>query len=64
MEETFRVKPIGVKYICDFCGKGEMNQTGEMKMYENHVNFIHTCDNCYKEIELKQKYPLIRYEQI
>lgn len=64
MEEIFNVKTIGVKYICDSCKEGEMQQTGKMKMYDNHANFIHKCDNCGHEIELREKYPLVRYEQM
>lgn len=64
MEETFPVKPIGVKYICDFCKIGQMQQTGQMNIHENIATFTHKCENCGKEIELKEKYPLIRYEQI
>ncbi|MEK3821360.1 hypothetical protein MKY20_20005 [Cytobacillus sp. FSL W8-0315] len=62
MEERFIVKPVGVKYICDYCKAGEMQATGEIKMYEKYANFIHKCKKCFKKKELKEKYPLIRYE--
>lgn len=64
LEKTFEVKPIGVRYICDVCNKGEMSQTGQLKMYEHHATFVHKCNNCKHELELNEKYPLIRYEQI
>lgn len=64
LEVTFDVKPIGINYICDSCQKGEMNQTGEVKMYEHHATFVHKCSNCSEKKELKEKYPLIRYQQI
>lgn len=64
MEKTFEVKPIGIRYICDVCKKGEMHQTEKMKMYEHHATFVHKCSNCGQELELKEKYPTIRYEQV
>lgn len=64
MEISFSVKPVGIKYVCDSCEIGEMKQTGEMKMHSTHATFIHKCDNCLNEIELKEKYPLIRYELV
>ncbi|MNO34235.1 hypothetical protein D3C76_242660 [compost metagenome] len=64
MEETFLVKQVGVKYKCDQCENGEMRPTGKMIMHETHATFVHRCDNCESEIDLKEKYPLIRYDQI
>lgn len=62
LEKTFEVKPIGVKYICDSCEKGEMRTTGKMKMFETHAEYHHTCDTCGAESDLPEKYPLIRYQ--
>lgn len=64
MEEYVEVKPIGVEYICDFCDRGKMINTGDIKMYENHATFIHRCEKCGVLKELPEKYPLIRYEGI
>lgn len=64
MEKEFDVKPVGVKYICDACKNGEMKPIGKMKTYENHAGFVHECDSCKTEMELRDRYPLIRYEFI
>lgn len=64
MERQFKVKPVGIKYICDKCKEGEMNQTGQMQMYDDYATFIHKCSHCEHKLELKEKYPLIRYKQI
>jgi hypothetical protein len=62
MEVTFAVKPVGVKCLCDSCKLGEMSYTGTMKMHSTCAIFVHKCENCLLEVELKEKYPLIRYE--
>lgn len=62
MERNFEVKPIGVKYICDKCGDGEMLPTGKMKMFETHALYPHICNKCATEKDFIEKYPLIRYE--
>jgi len=64
MEKIFPVKPLCVKYICDSCGITEMLPTGEIKIHEKYVSFIHKCKSCNTEKELMDKYPLIRYETI
>lgn len=61
MEQNFDVKPIGVKYICDDCLKGEMVPTGKHDFYPEHMEFEHQCNNCGIKIKLHDKYPLIRY---
>lgn len=60
MEETFAVKPVGVKYICDSCRKGEMLPTGK-NYWSNPPQFEHECNQCGGKINLEEKYPLIRY---
>ncbi|MEH7457717.1 hypothetical protein V7183_10890 [Bacillus sp. JJ1127] len=64
MEQHFEVKPIGVKYICDTCQKGEMLPTGNNNFMVNTPQFEHKCNNCGTKIKLTDKYPLIRYQQL
>ena len=64
MEKTFKVKPIGVKYLCDSCNVGEMNYTNDME-FENGVPiFRHRCTNCDNETKFTQKYPTIDFVEI
>lgn len=62
LEKTFEIKPLGVKYICDECCKGEMLSTRKMKMFDNHAEFSHSCNYCKVERYFLEKYPLIRYQ--
>lgn len=64
MEETFEVKPIGVKYICDTCEKGELLPTGENSWSQEIPNIEHGCTNCESKKMLPEKYPLIRYTRL
>ncbi|HDR7324532.1 hypothetical protein CON85_23610 [Bacillus toyonensis] len=64
MEQKFAVKPVGVKYVCDSCKGGDMVVTSNMKMLEDHIEYIHKCNRCGLERGLNDKYPLVRYEQV
>jgi DNA-directed RNA polymerase subunit RPC12/RpoP len=64
MEETFDVKPVGVKYICDKCGKGEMLPTGRNDWSANPPLLEHECNYCGTKMKFHEKYPLIRYQTI
>lgn len=61
MEEVYSVKPVGVKYNCDFCKKGEMLPTGKNVWSTEPPQFEHECTHCYAKILFDEKYPLIRY---
>lgn len=63
-ERSFPIKPIGIKYICEFCGEGEM------KMSDDASNFIltsnpplikHVCTKCGKDMLLPKSYPYIEW---
>lgn len=61
-EQRFDVKPYGVRYMCDVCGRGEMTYTGELKMTDPPL-FVHQCGNpeCNDKRSLREKYPTIRW---
>lgn len=61
MEEIFDVKPIGIRYVCDYCGKGEMVPTGKNDWSVNPPKLEHMCKKCEFKMILNEKYPLIRY---
>lgn len=61
MEREFDVKPIGIKYICDVCSKGEMLPNGKND-FRHSVEIGHTCSYCGEEQKFVVKYPLTRYK--
>lgn len=64
LEQEYSIKPIGVKYICDNCNVGEMLPTGNNNWIVNPPTFEHSCSICKEKEYLKEKYPLIRFENI
>jgi hypothetical protein len=58
-EERFEMKPYGVRYKCN-CG-GEMIPTGKMLM-SNPPQFPHECKECREVVNLKEKFPTVRWE--
>ncbi len=63
-EQTFEIKPVGVKYICDKCGNGEMtNLDGHMLMVYP-PQYKHMCSFCGAEKHLEKKYPTVEYRVI
>lgn len=65
-EETFPVKPIGVRYICEFCGDGEMvvDPTGEAPSLMTNPPLIpHKCTKCGETMHLQRMYPFIEWQR-
>jgi hypothetical protein len=63
MEKRFEVRPYGVKYMCNRCNKGEMIPTGR-NIWTEPPRFEHICIHCKSIVELAEKFPLIKYENI
>lgn len=61
MEETFKVQPIGIKYICDLCKIGEMIPSGNNNWSSSLPKIEHKCNYCGNKIFLNEKYPIIKY---
>lgn len=61
-ERVFSIKPVGVKYICEFCGEGEMKHipSSEVKLNIPPL-FNHKCTNCGKIMMLPKMYPYIEW---
>jgi DNA-directed RNA polymerase subunit RPC12/RpoP len=67
-ERTFSVKPVGVKYICEHCGEGEMIADTETPL-SIPVNAIvttpmmrpHRCTKCNGKLLLPKVYPYIEW---
>ncbi|EGT0683314.1 hypothetical protein IZT14_001706 [Clostridium perfringens] len=61
MEKEFCVKPVLVKYMCDFCNEGEMIPNSKNYWSLDPPKFEHKCNKCGKKIILDEKYPIMRY---
>ena len=59
-EKEFNIKPMGVKYICEYCNEGEMKFSAPNNEYESLYN--HICDKCNGELSLPKIYPYIKWE--
>lgn len=66
-EQLFKLMPVGVRYICEFCGEGEMETdpnsvmvvplpTTGMPMMRTHK-----CNKCGKTMQLPKTYPYIEW---
>lgn len=64
LEETYKIEPIGVKYICDKCKEGEMLPTGNNDWATNPPQFEHACTFCNQIENFEEKYPLVRFKVI
>lgn len=63
-ERTFPIKPIGVKYICEFCGEGEMKVSEDAHTFvltSNPPLIKHVCTKCGKEMLLPKSYPYVEW---
>lgn len=60
-EKEFKVNPIGVMYICEFCNEGEMKVDiiGTIKTDIGVPLFPHKCTKCGKTMHLPKQYPYI-----
>lgn len=61
-EQTFEVKPVGVRYICDQCNEGEMIKDPDVKnaWLTDPVQYPHKCNKCGYTCGLIESYPTVR----
>jgi len=62
-EEKHEVKVFVIDKRCDQCQNGYLQYTSMNKCKDGYV-FVHHCDFCNDRKVFKEKFPLIRYEQI
>lgn len=60
-EREFDVKPKGVKYICEFCNKGEMKYYNPDSSMVTPTMIPHKCTSCEKIMYLPKMYPYIEW---
>jgi ssDNA-binding Zn-finger/Zn-ribbon topoisomerase 1 len=61
VEKHFNVTPIGVKYVCDNCKKGDMQYIDGKVEFSDPPKFLHQCSNCGDTKYLEKKYPTVEY---
>lgn len=62
-EQCYDIKLIGVRYVCDTCGKGEMRFSG-IERFTNPPIYQHVCSDCGARADLFVQYPTIRWDCI
>jgi ssDNA-binding Zn-finger/Zn-ribbon topoisomerase 1 len=65
-EKLFNVRPIGVKYICEYCGEGEMIVDTSSIIINNTTNptmIRHKCNKCNGTLLLPKSYPYIYWDK-
>lgn len=63
-ERKFDVKPVGIKYICEICNKGEMKvniSSSEPMLMTNPPLIPHKCTECGGVMHLPKQYPYIEW---
>ena len=60
-EQEYKIKPVGVKYICDVCNEGKMLPDGDIVLTSYPPQFPHKCDNCGHKENFTVKYPNVRF---
>lgn len=63
-EEIFNVKPIGVRYICEFCHNGEMiASNSDPIILTDGIPHMrkHYCNICGAQMMLPKTYPYIEW---
>ncbi|MCM1222626.1 MAG: hypothetical protein NC548_50005 [Lachnospiraceae bacterium] len=67
-ERAEQLFPVGVKYICEFCGEGEMTvqrnklaTLGVSMRPDGPMLFPHVCSHCGKEMQLPEPYPKLEW---
>lgn len=60
-EQAFRIHPVGIKYICEFCHKGEMVYDPKEKYLTPDALKKHVCDKCGGVLMLPRMYPYIEW---
>lgn len=64
-EEMFELKPIGIRYRCEFCNDGEMIASNSETLIVEYGGGpymrTHTCNKCGKSMKLPKTYPYIEW---
>ena len=62
-ERPYEVRPFGVDYVCDDCGRGAMEAV-RLVLDSDAPQWEHKCGNCGHTALLPVQYPNIRWERV
>ena len=68
-EETFEIRPVGIRYRCEFCHEGEMKYENDQPVMIEDLSLksskprmhTHRCTKCNKTMLLPKIYPYIEW---
>ena len=67
-EKLFKLEPVGVAYVCEFCHEGEMegfiDEPLEVDANGNMPLIPHRCNKCGKVLQLPRMYPRIEWNRV
>lgn len=67
-EKEFKVYPVGIYYVCDNCGEGQMiykELDSQALIFDSENGFlVHVCSKCGCEKKLVKKYPTIEHRKV
>lgn len=63
-EQLFPIKVVGVDYICDACGQGNMEPYGNEILTSYSPRFPHKCSNCGYKQSFTERYPAVRHQRV
>lgn len=63
MEKKTKVESYNVEYVCDECGIGNYEPTGECNL-TTPPQYPHVCTHCNHRQVFRKTYPFIAYEEI
>ena len=62
-EQAYEVRPYGVDYVCDDCGRGAMEAV-RLVLDSDSPLWEHKCGTCGRTALLPAQYPTIRWERV
>lgn len=62
-ETRFNITPVGIKYVCDECNKGEMVAVKDVGLLTYPIQYPHRCTVCDNTKNFFTTYPKIIWEE-
>lgn len=63
-EQIFPIEVVGVDYICDNCGQGNMEPYGNVILTCDPPRIPHKCSNCGYDQSFTERYPAVRHQRV
>lgn len=58
-----KLTPVRIDFICPKCGNGKLQRVHKHHMLPDNAPYLHKCDKCDHQEQLKESYPHIIYEE-